>query len=682
MSPVAVNSVPAPVGATGSGFNYPPLLLGAAVLLWGWHTGALLYAVPMALVLEGARWFPWTLALSDRDFERLSDMTTLLMLILVVYQFDQHGVRGVFPVLRWMPTVVLVLVLGQVFTTRQNIKLSALFLSVRRAERRGQLERVPVLDIRHPFFVLCLVSASAGELRSPAFFPVLCLLLAWAFWPIRPRRYPVILWLLAMLAVAGGGYVASKGLIELRRAVEPVLMDLALEYFRHRRDPFRGHTAIGEIGKLKLSDRIVMRVRPQNTLSHPSLLRQATYRSFSSNIWLSGAAKFEEITPVGGGTRWVLQDVRGTSERRVGISAYLIRGKGILGVPNGTYEIRDLNVEELHRNPLGTLKAMEGPDLVEFTARYDPAQSSDAAPQEADLAISREYRKVMGQVASELGLVGLPPLSVVQRLDGYFLSNFKYSLEGATRTHSTLPLVTFLKESRRGHCEYFASATVLLLRAAGVPARYASGYSVQEYSEVEQAYVVRRRHAHSWALAYIDGRWQDVDTTPPDWGELEAADAPWWEGTYDLWSWAWYRFTRWRLTDTVDESNDWILWLVFPLVVVLVWRLYRRGELTRRSPASSVGGAVKRLQKESGFQLIAARLHAAGYPRREGETLAAWFDRLQHTQGVVGAAEVRASILPLHYRYRFDPAGIGPGEFKRLRQSVQSWLDQFPMAKA
>ncbi|RKZ36687.1 MAG: hypothetical protein DRQ37_03590 [Gammaproteobacteria bacterium] len=680
MSSVAVRTVAAP--AAGVGFNYPPMLLGAAVLLWGWHTGALLYAVPMALVLEGARWFPWSLALSDRDFERLSDGTTLLMLVLVVYQFDQHGVRGVFPVLRWMPTVVLVLVLGQVFTTRKNIKLSALFLSVRRAERRGQLEQVPVLDIRHPFFVLCLVSASAGELRSPAFFPLLIVLLAWAFWPIRPRRYPVILWLLAMLAVGGGGYVASKGLIELRRAVEPVLMEWALEYFRHRRDPFRSHTAIGEIGKLKLSDRIVMRVRPQNTLSHPSLLRQASYRRFSNNIWLAGAAKFEELTPEGGGTRWILQDVRGTPERRVGISTYLIRGKGILGVPNGTHEIRDLNVEELHRNPLGALKAVEGPDLVEFTAVYDPARSVDGTPQEAELAMPQEYREVIHQVADELSLGGLPPLSVVQRLHDYFIDGFQYSLEGATRTRLTLPLVTFLKESRRGHCEYFASATVLLLRAAGIPARYASGYSIQEYSEVEQAYVVRRRHAHSWALAYIDGRWQDVDTTPPGWIELEAADAPWWEGTYDLLSWLWYRFTRWRLTDTAGESNDWILWLVFPLVAVLIWRLYRRGELTRRPSTNRNSRLVGRPQEESGFQLIAARLHAAGYPRREGETLAAWFNRLQQTQGVVGAAEVQASILPLHYRYRFDPAGLGPDEFQRLRRDVESWLAQYPLAKA
>src|SRR5207247_2054170 len=75
----------------------------------------------------------------------------------------------------------------------------------------------------------------------------------------------------------------------------------------------------------------------------------------------------------------------------------------------------------------------------------------------------------------------------------------------------------FLQTTRAGHCEYFASATVLLLRAAGVPARYAVGFSVQEWSRLERRWIVRARHAHSWALAYVDGAWREGDTTPPLW---------------------------------------------------------------------------------------------------------------------------------------------------------------------
>jgi len=47
-----------------------------------------------------------------------------------------------------------------------------------------------------------------------------------------------------------------------------------------------------------------------------------------------------------------------------------------------------------------------------------------------------------------------------------------------------------------------------------VPTRYAVGYSVQEWSRLEQRYIVRARHGHSWALVYVNGAWRDVDTTP------------------------------------------------------------------------------------------------------------------------------------------------------------------------
>jgi transglutaminase-like putative cysteine protease len=44
------------------------------------------------------------------------------------------------------------------------------------------------------------------------------------------------------------------------------------------------------------------------------------------------------------------------------------------------------------------------------------------------------------------------------------------------------PLARFLLRTRSGHCEYFATATVLLLRQLGIPARYAVGYAVHEAS--------------------------------------------------------------------------------------------------------------------------------------------------------------------------------------------------------
>ena len=62
------------------------------------------------------------------------------------------------------------------------------------------------------------------------------------------------------------------------------------------------------------------------------------------------------------------------------------------------------------------------------------------------------------------------------------------------------PLSRFLLKTRAGHCEYFATATVLLLRELGIPARYAVGYAVHETSRQR----LRRalRDAHAWCLVW------------------------------------------------------------------------------------------------------------------------------------------------------------------------------------
>ena len=78
----------------------------------------------------------------------------------------------------------------------------------------------------------------------------------------------------------------------------------------------------------------------------------------------------------------------------------------------------------------------------------------------------------------------------------------------------------FLFESHEGYCAHFASAAVLMLRYLGVPARYATGYSVSasEFSGMaggEYMAVARDRQAHAWAEVYLDGvGWIPVEVTP------------------------------------------------------------------------------------------------------------------------------------------------------------------------
>ncbi|MFH1265718.1 MAG: DUF3488 and transglutaminase-like domain-containing protein, partial [Planctomycetota bacterium] len=83
---------------------------------------------------------------------------------------------------------------------------------------------------------------------------------------------------------------------------------------------------------------------------------------------------------------------------------------------------------------------------------------------------------------------------------------FEYSLEGQARDPSMDPIEDFIANNPRGHCEYFATALVLMLRSQGIPARLVVGYKTDEWNGIGSFYQVRQLHAHTWVEAYIEPR--------------------------------------------------------------------------------------------------------------------------------------------------------------------------------
>ncbi len=98
----------------------------------------------------------------------------------------------------------------------------------------------------------------------------------------------------------------------------------------------------------------------------------------------------------------------------------------------------------------------------------------------------------------------------------FFHQNFRYSLRVNVPVGNE-PLRWFIEQRGAAHCEFFASATVLMLRLADVPARYASGYVIHEQSRFSKNWVARQRDAHAWAEAQDEsGQWFTVESTPSD----------------------------------------------------------------------------------------------------------------------------------------------------------------------
>lgn len=81
---------------------------------------------------------------------------------------------------------------------------------------------------------------------------------------------------------------------------------------------------------------------------------------------------------------------------------------------------------------------------------------------------------------------------------------FTYSLEGQPRRPELDPIEDFVSEHPAGHCEYFATALVLMLRSRGIPARLVIGYCSDEFDPATQSFRVRQLHAHAWVEAYLE----------------------------------------------------------------------------------------------------------------------------------------------------------------------------------
>ena len=75
------------------------------------------------------------------------------------------------------------------------------------------------------------------------------------------------------------------------------------------------------------------------------------------------------------------------------------------------------------------------------------------------------------------------------------------------------PVDAFLFDERRGFCEHYASGFVVLLRAAGIPARVVTGYQGGEINPTGGYLIVRQSDAHAWAEAMVGGKWRRFDPT-------------------------------------------------------------------------------------------------------------------------------------------------------------------------
>ncbi|HMM75716.1 MAG TPA: transglutaminase-like domain-containing protein [Gammaproteobacteria bacterium] len=637
---------------------------GLALLLWGQASGQLALVLPCALLIELAGRLPLRFEFEAKQFERCADGSSLAFAALALYQFKLHGLYGIYAILALMPWCLVPLTLMQTVSTLRLTPLAALVYSLRRA---GDASR---LDLRLPLGLAALLATSAGELPREIYASGIAILLVWLLWARRPRARRLRRWGLHLALAAA----LAVGLQAAYLQLHLFLGELAQDWFRELNlspaDAERSSTAIGSLRRLKLSDRIFLRVRATRPPRTPLLLTEATYTDFRYGSWSNPRRAPVTLDALPGARRWPLVRTPATGTRYT-LALTRARENGVVPLPPEAREIEGPTILELRRLA-GDALSLEAPrGFLRYTVISAPGADTAQPPTPADLALPAEYRALMQRLAAEAGISALAqrsPRAASAALEAWFARHFSYSLVQPNTAPWRTPLATFLTLTRRGHCEYFASATVLLLRAAGIPARYAVGYAIDEYSALEEAWLARARDAHAWAIAWIDGRWQVVDTTPARWAALEDAQAPAWQAWFDAMSWLAFQGRRLQAGDAPALERG-LLGLAFALAAWLLWR--QRHRLRKTAPAAAPGAMpaagdspVTRL-----FESLARRGHLPA----PGETTARFLRRRLPPRA--GSAQLE-TLIALHYRARFGAHALTAEERRLLEDCVAAYLAQ------
>lgn len=121
----------------------------------------------------------------------------------------------------------------------------------------------------------------------------------------------------------------------------------------------------------------------------------------------------------------------------------------------------------------------------------------------------------LGNLATQLTRSAPSALEGAIALEQYLRRAYHYTLDTLSPTQPRTPLSSFLFETRRGHCEYFASALAVLLRTQGMPSRLATGFAAAHYNPLTGYYEVRAWDAHAWVEAYFPAHgWVLFEPTP------------------------------------------------------------------------------------------------------------------------------------------------------------------------
>ena len=679
----------------------PRLLLGATLLFWGAMSGNALLGLIAALLMEGANWirFRW-------DFDntacsrawRISMLLTLVAGALIWLDGDRY--TALPKLMIWLPILLLPLQFIQSYGLRDYMPLNSLSffseLHRQRNRRLGLSDSVIHFNFGNPYFIVAVIAASLGRnADSWIFLPGLMALGAWlVFSRVKARPFALAVVILLAGVVGFGGQIGMSSLHDW-------VTNRTYGTGQPSTDLTVSKTNIGSLGKIKQSPEMLWRLKITEGGRVPRLLRLATYNRYKHTSWrmelpdsISSQIQEDEDEfrnlatrePATGDPYFLLREEITTEELTKPLPAFRLRGasrsEAPLPLPGDTATLQRFELDGIESNPLGTVRIFPKRSIVDGTVRWRDNAVPEASPwPEHDLEINTLERDTVNTIVSELGLRDLPNTAAkIARIRAWFMDEFTYTRYltiGRARFGKPTAISLFLTTSKRGHCEYFASAAALLLRAADVPTRYCVGYAVMERDMKRDEFVIRGTHGHAWTRVWDGekGVWFDFDPTPPNWLAAEtggSTESRWLADGYQRFK---EDFFLWRNRPANRLGATLIMWSLGLGTLAFVARRLWKSKLVVARDAAGNPVPPERITPLHRLESRASRLLGS---RRPGMPLAAWLRGL--ADHCVPADDLEEA-LEIHQRIRFDPAPPPASGETRLASLAEGIAEKLRRAK-
>ncbi len=288
---------------------------------------------------------------------------------------------------------------------------------------------------------------------------------------------------------------------------------------------FSDSVRLGEVAQVKLNPQVVMRVRMRNPREQSQLLRWrgVTLDQYDGHSWFQSGPEPSPVRAVGDSFRLDNRLHPGAyTEQRfflepidTNVVFAAPRPIAVVGLTELSQDLGDGLWTEPHRY-----------NKVEYTVFSDTSVPTDeelAADNARDfrrnireryLQLPPDHDKRITQLAADLTQNAATQLEIARRIERHLREQYAYSLQLNPVAEGD-PVADFLFNARAGHCEYFASAMVLMLRSKQIPARIVNGFQTGEYNSTADIYTVRQSDAHSWVeVMFPRYGWVAFDPTP------------------------------------------------------------------------------------------------------------------------------------------------------------------------